>query len=289
MLVVLALTAACGGGTGDAVRTGDEPAPPALTSEGLDAHVLNAEVQGPLASSLRVEPLPAGLLLPGRPALGLLTFSADEEEVALPELPFHDGTAEVEGGGGTLGHTGICGYGWGADGRQITEDPCAAASPAGLVAPGFPTQLGIVLYPRTEAGPAVAGRYTVRVPLDETSTLVVSYELRPHDPATPAWAAPDASLTINAEEVMPTPPGGIVAVLLEDPFGHEYDTVEFTPPGDVRVELPAGVWRIIPKLPDDTGAMVRCGNGDQQVVLEAGDAQPITILVRADAEGRCAS
>lgn len=259
-----------------------------MTTGGLDAHVLSAEVRGPLARTLRVEPLPAGLLLPDRPVVGLVTFSADED-VDLPELPFHDGTAEVEGGGGTLGHTGICGYGWDADGRQVTEDPCAAASPARSVPPGSPTHSGIVLYPRTEAGPAVPGRYTVRVPLDGTSTLALGYELRPHDPATPAWATRDASLTISAEEVMPAPAGGSVAVLLEDPFGHEYDTVELTPPGDVRVELPAGVWRIVPKLPDATGTLVRCGDGDQQVVLEAGDDRPITILVRADQAGRCAS
>lgn len=287
-MVLVSVTTACGGATEDVVRSSGGTNPAAATAEGLDAHALSAEVEGPLAASLQVEPLPAGLLLHDRPVLGLITFTADEE-INLPELPFHDGTAEAEAGDGTLGHTGICGYGWDANGDQITDDPCAAATPVGSVGPAYPTQLGIVLYPRTEAGPAVPGRYTVRVPLDATSTLAVDYELRPHDAATPAWAAPDATLTISAEEVMPPPAGGFVTVVLEDPFRHEYETVELTPPGDVRVELPAGVWRVVPKLPDASGTLVRCGNGDQQVVLRAGDDRPITILVNADKEGRCAS
>lgn len=185
--------------------TGSPSGPQSL--EGLDAYVVTAEVHGPLAKVLTVEPLPAGLLPPHDTVISLLTFTVSDdvsEEVHVPELPCHTGIAEAEAGGGSLGHSGICGYGWDREGHPRDEDPCSAITPARFVSAGHPTHLGIVLYPRTDQGEAQAGRYSVRVPLDETSTLALVYNLRPHDPAPVEWPAVETTLIVSGEEMLPT-------------------------------------------------------------------------------------
>lgn len=107
---------------------GDDPTTPAspvgdeVPTGGLDARVAEATVEGPAAEALRVEPFPAGLLLPGEPISVLLDLVATEA-VDLGELPFHSGTTRSEEGSGVLGISGVCGYGWEPDGRPRTATP----------------------------------------------------------------------------------------------------------------------------------------------------------------------
>lgn len=285
--VMFAGVSAIAGCGADATEVSDDaPEEPALAeavSEPVDVFVRDAAVEGPLESVLSVDPLPAGVLRPGERMFALVSFTVTED-TEIPELPFHTGTAPAASGSGVLGHSGICGYGWDERGARRTEDPCSAAEPVRSLSPGNPLAIGILMYPATDEGRAAVGTYTLQVPIDGASTLVLDVELAPHDPTPPRWAAPDATLTVSAEEIAPQTNA---SVLVEDPYGHEYDTVQLSPPGAVTLDVPAGVWRIGAMVPGTNGTLLRCGS-PRSIVIESGEERRLTLTLDLD-PGLCSA
>lgn len=282
----------CGSVADPPPATGSEPTRSGATrladessTGGLDAHVVDVDIDGPLAAGLTVDPHPAGLLVPGEPLVGLLTFTATIE-TQVPQLVFHTGAATAESGDGVLGHSGSCGHGWNRTGQRRTEEPCAAVEPVTSILPSDPTELNIVLYSRTSDGTAKPGRYTLDIPLDDESRLRVVVDLVPHDASPPTWPEATAAITVSLEEHVK--PGWATAVRVEDPFRREYETIELVAPGSVSLRVPAGVFRLVPILANPDGKLVRCSSWQQTSLVSAGDDVHTALLVNFDADGRCA-